>query len=312
MSERFLLIGHPVAHSLSPAIHEAAYDALGRAGRYELLDAPDAAAVLAQVERLRRNEVQGANVTVPWKRLALSVADRVDESAREVGAANVLARARDGAVVAYNTDAPGLARELAELVDELGGWGEAAGACVLGNGGAALGAVMACRLAGAKRIVVTARAFRASADPAEWPRAAELRRLGAELLPWPEPREGEGRSVVQLARKQLDGVRLVVQATSAGMHGADPGETIARLVPWEQSPPVAAYDLVYNPEQTPFLRLASDSGHLARGGLGMLVRQAALAVEIWWGTLPPLPPLRQAAELALAARVAEEPGDPGR
>lgn len=311
MSERFLLIGHPVAHSLSPAIHGAAYEALGRAGRYELVDAPDEAAVAALVERLRSGDVQGANVTVPWKRLALSLADRVDESARDVGAANVLARAPDGAVVAYNTDAPGLARELAELVDELGGWGKASGACVLGNGGAALGAVVACRLAGAKRILVTARAFRATEDPLSWSRAAALRRLGAELLPWPEPREGGGQGV-QLAPEQLDGIQLVVQATSAGMHGADPGEGIGHLVPWTQVPRLAAYDLVYNPEQTPFLRRAVEAGHLARGGLGMLVRQAALAIEIWWGTLPPLPPLRRAAAHALAARAAKEPGDAGR
>lgn len=309
MSERFLLIGHPVAHSLSPAIHGAAYAALGRAGRYELVDAPDEGAVAAQVERLRRGEIQGANVTVPWKRLALALADRVDESARDVGAANVLARAADGAVVAHNTDAPGLALELKELVAELGGWQGNGTACVLGNGGAALGAVVACRLAGARRILVLARGFRPELSPSEWPRGEELQRLGAELLPWPV-RSAETGS--EMEPEGLRHVQLVVQATSAGMHGADSGEGIARLVPWQRLPRIAAYDLVYNPEQTPFLREAARHGHLARGGLGMLVRQAALALEIWWGVRPPFAPLREAATRGLAARSTDGSGDAGR
>src|SRR6478752_4341613 len=118
MSERFVLIGHPVGHSLSPVIHGAAYAALGRSATYDLIDAPDDDAVRAVVEEVRAGRIRGANVTVPWKRVALASADRVDESARAVGAANVLARADDGAVVAYNTDALGLAEELVQLLGE--------------------------------------------------------------------------------------------------------------------------------------------------------------------------------------------------
>src|SRR5690606_38458237 len=126
------LIGHPGGHSLSPATHHAAYAELRREGGYELGDAAEGHEVAAQVDRIRRGELRGANVTVPWKRLALRLADRVDESAQAVGAANVLGRDEHGAVVAYNTDAPALATELTELVGE----GDlAVTACVIGNGG---------------------------------------------------------------------------------------------------------------------------------------------------------------------------------
>ncbi len=295
MSERFVLVGHPVGHSLSPVIHGAAYRALGRSATYDLVDAPDEDDVRRVLDELRAGTLRGANVTVPWKRVALAEADRVDESARAVGAANVLARAEDGAVVAYNTDALGLAEELREVMIEARLAPEATTACVIGNGGAALGAVVACRMAGARRIRVVARRFRADEPRASWPEAESFERLGAELVAWP----GTGDdSWERLARE----AGLFVQATSAGMHGAASGEPIAALVPWADRPrgSVVAYDLVYRPAETPFLRDARAAGHVVRGGLGMLVRQAAFAIEIWWSVLPPITPLFEAARGALA------------
>lgn len=294
MTDRFILIGHPVGHSLSPAIHRAAYAELRREGSYELVDAGEEQQVAAQVDRIRRGELRGANVTVPWKRLALSLADRVDESARAVGAANVLGRDGDGLVVAYNTDAPALATELTELV-AAGDSSALTTACVIGNGGAALGAVLACRMAGARTIFVVARGFRPEEDPEHWPRGRELRALGAELVAWPPTASGAAQSWRDVVRQ----TRLFVQATSAGMRGADAGEQVAGLVPWAELSGACAYDLVYNPAETPFLRAAAAAGHRTRGGLGMLVRQAALAIQIWWGVLPPLGPLTAAAERAL-------------
>lgn len=296
MIDRFILIGHPVGHSLSPVIHGAAYVQLGREARYDLVDAAEEQAVAAQVERIRGGELRGANVTVPWKRLALTLADRVDESARAVGAANVLARAGDGAVVAYNTDAPALATELADLVTSRGNRLPLEMACVIGNGGAALGAVVACRMAGARKVYVVARRFRPEEDPDQWPRGRELRELGADLVAWPVSDPGRSPTWSDV----LGQARIFVQATSAGMQGADPGDEVAGLVPWGELSGVAAYDLVYKPAVTPFLRAAAAAGHATRGGLGMLVRQAALAIQIWWDVLPPLEPLASAAERALA------------
>jgi len=114
-SQRFVLIGHPVAHSLSPVIHRAAYQELELSHRYELVDCPDEAAVVKVVDALRSGEIAGANVTIPWKRLALKLADMVAPSVQRVGVANVLARGADGAIVAHNTDVPALVEEFQRL-----------------------------------------------------------------------------------------------------------------------------------------------------------------------------------------------------
>jgi shikimate dehydrogenase len=289
VSLRFVLIGHPVAHSLSPAIHGAAYRALGLDHRYDLVDAPDEAAVASVVESLRRGEIAGANVTIPWKRVALRLADRAEPEASAIGAANVLSRAPDGAVVATNTDVVALERELALLNEK------PRVALVIGSGGAALAAVASCRRLGAE-VCVVARRF--TGDPVSGESADEFRKLSATPLAWPT--DAASRSALEAVAARVD---LVVQATSAGMHGADSGESVVSLVPWGALPPTAgAYDLIYVPEVTPFLRAAAESGRPARGGLGMLVGQARAAIELWLGASAPEEPLFAAARAALAAR----------
>jgi shikimate dehydrogenase len=288
VSRRFILVGHPVSHSFSPAIHAAAYAELGIDARYELVDAPDEAAVRRAVAAVRSGEVAGANVTVPWKQLALELADRADASASDVGAANVLVRDSSAEVVAHNTDVPALAAELTRLA------GSPGVAVVLGAGGAALAAVAAARRVGAE-VRVSARRFDAAVPDAEWPNAAALRRLGAELLAWPR---GMG-AVLDAAV----GAQVVLQATSAGMSGASSGAGVADVVPWSRlAPGAVAYDLVYNPSVTPFLERATAAGITASGGLGMLVGQAAFAFELWLGKEAPRSPMERAAQTALLGR----------
>lgn len=291
MSLRFVLFGHPVAHSLSRAIHQAAYAALGLPHRYELVDVPDPAALRRAFDELRAGTIAGANVTIPWKREALALADRADASAAAVGAANVLVRAPNGEVIAHNTDVPALAADIAELAPA------PSSGLVLGSGGATLAAVAALSRLGARTVGVSARRFDVSTDRSSWPLAAELTRLGARLLAWP----GAGLELAVFAAA----TNVIVQATSAGMHGAAPGADVARVVPWSRlERGTVAYDLVYNPADTEFLREARAHGAIARGGLGMLVGQAALAVELWLGVAPPREALRRAAEAELLRRSA--------
>jgi shikimate dehydrogenase len=288
---RFALLGHPLGHSLSPAIHQSAYDALGLPHRYELCDVPDEAAVAKRLEQLRAGNFAGLNVTVPWKRVALELADESHELAREVGAANVLARSA-GRLVAYNTDVLALAEELAEHAPALDC------ACVIGNGGAALAAVAALRQRGARRCAVTARSFAVDRAPASWPHAEQFRRLGAETLAWPSRADAASAWSSLIAQSQA-----IVQATSAGMHGVDSGVALAALVPWQAARAgTLAYDVVYNPAETPFLRDARAHRLTAVGGLGMLVGQAAHAFELWLGQSAPRAVMRAAAERALASK----------
>jgi shikimate dehydrogenase len=291
----FALIGHPVAHSLSPAIHAAAYREMGlNEHRYIAVDCPDEAAVSAVLDRLRRGELAGANITVPWKRVALESADEVHPSAEATGAANVLrATGSNGScrLVAHNTDVPALAEELRR------GRPDARTATVIGSGGAALAAVVACRSLGVEHIAVVARRFR-GADLATWAGAEALRARGAVPVAWPEdPRAASA------FREHVVVSDLVVQSTSDGMSGATDGTGVRDLVPFEALDRGAfVYDVVYNPAVTPFIAAARAAGLTAESGLGMLVGQAALAIELWLGKKPGRGALTRAAEKALAEK----------
>lgn len=258
---RFAVIGSPVGHSKSPAMHAAAFAASGLPHTYEKLETTEAE-LPERVAALRDGTFAGLNVTVPHKITVLSLVDEVDAAVTAVGAANTLARAPDGRIVAYNTDAPALERELATLA----GTREAfAGktAIVLGTGGAARAALFALRALGVARILVRGRS--------SVPPASDL-----ELHPLDAP------------ARERDDVVAVVQATSCGMSGGPPGSVVADAVRWETLPPGAiAYDVIYSPLETPFLVEARRHGLPASHGLGMLARQGALAFEKWLGIEAP-------------------------
>jgi shikimate dehydrogenase len=288
---RYVLIGHPVGHSISPALHRAAYDALGLADHaYDVVDCPDEASVRAVLADLRGGGLSGANVTVPHKRLALSLADEVDESARAVGAANVLAL-DGGRIVAHNTDVAALAEELDALSPKR------RTACVIGTGGAALAAVVACRRIGVERVYVTGRAFREDAGPGDWAGANDFRRAQALPVPWSLAEGGQWHEAIRAAD-------IVVQSTSAGMLGAAPGDGVAAMACFDALPSGAvAYDVVYNPPVTPFIQGAEAAGVPVRGGLGMLVGQAVRALEIWTGATGSREAMGRAARHALFGEV---------
>jgi shikimate dehydrogenase len=300
---RFSLLGHPVRHSVSPAMCTAAFTALGLPHVYTAIDVPGAAGLARMVDEIRTGTLAGCNVTVPYKRAVLDLADVRADTAEEVGAANVLALA-GGRVVAHNTDAEALASDLAEVLGDR----PRGRAAIIGGGGAGLGALVACRRLGFALVSMTSRSWTNTETMFEAPGAERARALGALTAPWPSPDEAAptGGKLSQALRLQWSELvahaDCVIQATSAGMLGADPGDDVVRTVPWESLPSHAvAYDVVYNPRVTPFLREAASHGLTAAGGLGMLVRQAALAITLWTGQSPPLDRMREAAEAALDA-----------
>ena len=267
--KHFAVLGDPIAHSKSPAMHAAAYRALGMPHDYVAIRA-SSGDLPALVQQLRDGLFDGFSITVPHKRAILDLVDAVTPSADAVAAANTLVRDAAGKIVAYNTDVPALAQEIARLAPEFGP-GSWRHALVLGSGGAARAAISALAVdLGVSQITVRART---TSRALILPRGVEPSRISLEPLLGP------------FADREYD---VVVQATSAGMSGADAGEAIAGAVTWRALPSHAvALDVVYAPAETPFLRAAAAQGLRCANGLGMLARQGALAFELWLGVLPP-------------------------
>ncbi|MFT3765342.1 MAG: shikimate dehydrogenase, partial [Minicystis sp.] len=256
------------------------------------------------LDDLRGGLLAGCNVTVPYKRAVFAAADLRANTAVEVGAANVLVRADRGRIMAHNTDADALAQDLAPLLDGR----PRLRAAIIGGGGAALAALIACRKLGFKVVCATSRSWTSSEAVMDAETAQVARGMGALTMPWPRSDDvvpsGKLSQALRLQWSELAaGADCVIQATSAGMHGGDPGEDVSTIVPWERLPAHAvAYDVVYNPRETPFVRAARARGLTGVDGLGMLVRQAGLSIQLWTGLTPPLDRMQRAAEEALEAR----------
>ncbi len=278
MTRIVALLGHPVAHSISPRFQQAALDALDVDARYEAWDTPPADLPSA-IERLRSADLLGANVTVPHKEAVLRLVDRLDPIAERVGAVNTIVH-RDSLLHATNTDVAGILKALEGV--ELRG----ASVVLLGAGGAARAVVVAMYQAGAARLTIANRTEQ-RARP-----LADLVAADMEAAVCPLDSHSE-----QL-REALHEAQVVVQCTSLGMlHGPDEA---ASPVPTDLfAPGQVAFDLVYNPERTPFLCAADRAGARTIGGLAMLVHQGAEAFRLWTGLEPPVDVMFEAARSAL-------------
>ena len=269
---KFAVVGHPVAHSKSPVMHTAAYRELGLPHSYEAIDVlethfPDF------MKSLKQGNFAGINVTVPHKLRAYELADERAPSAIAVGAANTLVFDSSGKITAHNTDALALRSEL-EALSPNRDWSRAR-ALVIGAGGAARAALVALHDLGAQKMSVVARRVE----------QAEAMDAIAAI------------EVVSFSEGPFRDLDVVVQATSSGMHGADDGEMVASCIDWKHVPTDAiAYDVVYSPRETPFLRAARNAGISAENGLGMLARQGAIAFELWLGITAPLAVMRRAID----------------
>jgi shikimate dehydrogenase len=281
-ARRVGLIGWPVEHSLSPAMHNAAFQALGFGWRYELL------AVLpgqlgAALSDLKAGDFGGANVTVPHKSAVMAYLDGIDDAARSIGAVNTIAM-QEERLIGYNTDAPGFVCALREAGLEPSG----RRALLLGAGGAARAIAYALAQAGCTVAIYNRTAMR----------AAELVHHMQDLglcapVAWVPGEAALGE--LDLARFDL-----LVNATTAGMWPN--GEA----TPWPEALTLPShwtvFDLVYNPLETRLLRQARQADARIIDGLGMLVWQGALAFELWTGQKPPADLMRAAALEALGIR----------
>lgn len=273
------LIGWPVEHSLSPAMHNAAFETLGLDWHYGLLPTPPGA-VRATLTRLKKRGYRGVNVTVPHKQAVMSYLDEIADSARAIGAVNTIV-IQEGRLIGYNTDADGFLAALREAGFEPAGQH----ALVLGAGGAARAVVYALARAGCS-VVIYNRTVRRAAQLAHHMQNQNLR----SPVTWVP-------ITATLADLKLSGFDLLVNATSVGMWPQSDAS------PWPDWLPMPShwtvYDLVYNPLETRLLAQARAAGVRAVGGLGMLIHQGALAFKLWTGVTAPIEVMRAAGERVL-------------
>jgi shikimate dehydrogenase len=283
MMRRIGLIGQGLKHSLSAAMQQAALDHLGLDARYELWDT-EPGEVEQRVASLRDEGCLGANVTVPHKQAVVPFLDELDAVAARARAVNTIVRG-EGRLVGYNTDVAGFARALSEAGLNVRG----VRAAVLGAGGGARAVTLA---------LVEGKASAISLSDAI-PERAEA--LATDLAGLTSP----GTTITWASwgdgafQRSLRECGLLVNCTPVGM----------RFGPAEGQSPVAAelipagglvFDLVYNPEETPFLQAARSRGARTAGGLAMLVYQGVASFRLWTGREAPVEIMFQAARKALA------------
>lgn len=278
------LIGWPVAHSLSPVMHNAGFRRLGWNLCYLAFAVPpEPGEVAAAVKGLRALGSRGFNVTVPHKEAVAKLVDELDHSATQVGAVNTVA-VRQGSLVGYNTDGLGFIASLKEQGFDPKGHS----VLVFGAGGAARGVVAAMVQAGVRRVVVANRspdkAQRLVEDVRSFQPLAEIQAVPLEYA-----------CVV----RQAQGVTLVINTTSVGLNPEDPPVWTDFSIFDSRS---LVVDLIYHSETTPFLALANEAGFRTMNGLGMLVHQAALSWQVWFGEPGPVDVFYDAARSALRER----------
>jgi shikimate dehydrogenase len=270
---RLGVIGDPVAHSLSPALHQPALDQLAIPAAYERWHTP-ATDLPGRIESLRRPDALGASVTVPHKVATMQLVDEISSAARRAGAVNTVVN-QDGILFGDNTDIFGFAATLSEALSGP----PPTRALILGAGGAARAVVLALEAAGVGEIVVANRG------------EDRALRLAQDLAPSPVMSAALDDA---LLRRELPRSQLLVNATSLGWH---PGEMPidARLLELLPAGSLVA-DLTYR--DTDLLIAAARRGLRAVDGLPMLVHQGARAFELWTGYPAPVETMLVAARLA--------------
>ena len=280
----FALLGHPVGHSLSPAMHNAAFKVLGLNACYSLLDVPPGG-IPRTLEKLRAQKYGGLNVTIPHKEAAyrfLASQGKLSDVAQLLHSVNTVVFRPDGTLLGDNTDAPGFLDALREAFRTSP---RGKRILVLGAGGAGRALALTCALQGAESILV------ADVNLAARRRLLLALRQAAPGLPV----AGASLAHARIAARDCD---LIIQATPVGLHPGDP----SLLPPEAFRKGQIVFDLIYNPPVTPLLATAQAVGARTANGLGMLLHQGARAFRLWTGRPPPVAVMRAALVKALKTR----------
>ena len=255
--------GWPVHHSLSPVIHNYWLKSLGLNGAYTMFAVHPSEAVRAY-RSLKKTTICGLNVTIPLKAKAFEAADELTPDAEKLGVCNLLYR-RDGKLIGHNTDMEGFAGPLLQNIGHNFILNNTV--TVFGAGGAARAVVGALLSIGAPEIRITNRT-----DSRAEELAGRVNVPSFYAVPWADRQEA------------VYGTGLIINASSAGMHGVPPLDIELEYV----SPNGWIYDLVYTPIDTPLLKKARKHGLKTIGGLDMLIAQARPSFKQFYGQLPPI------------------------
>jgi shikimate dehydrogenase len=287
MTKRVVLIGHPVAHSLSGAMQQAAFDSLGIDAIYELWDRAPIGLAPA-IEELRSDEFLGANITIPHKERVAPMVDRQTDDAHVTGAVNTITR-EGKRLIGHNTDVPGFKVALDRLV---GKQKMPRQAVVLGAGGGARAVVYGLITEGFQRIVVFNRHLhRAEGLVKHFGRSAAHMELRA--MPWHD-------SIIEA---ELAKTRILINATSIGLT-SDESPVTAEALHGE----LLVLDLIY--ARTKLLRDAAAAGATVADGELMLLHQGAAAFTLWTGQPAPLELMQQKLAEARAGGLRSAEGEP--
>ncbi len=268
------IIGKPVAHSFSPRIHNAAFEATDTNAVFLPFEVQNLNHFITRMAHPRTRELdwnlRGLSVTAPHKSSVMNHLDWTDPAAKEIGAVNTIVIDRDR-LCGYNTDVQGFVSSLKEVSGELRGLR----AAVIGAGGAARAVLWSLRNEGASAVVFARDSKTGQALATEF-----------------------GAAYLELENAAFGGFDVVINATPLGTMGSFMNETPANAEQLRGARLV--YDLVYNPSETQLLREAHDAGCETLGGLSMLVSQAAAQFKLWTGVEAPGKEMRAAAEKGVA------------
>ncbi|MFH1835448.1 MAG: shikimate dehydrogenase [Methanobacteriota archaeon] len=272
------LIGHPVEHSMSPAMHNAVFEGLGLDFRYGLFDLLENE--LEGFIEKAKDEMIGVNVTIPHKVNVIPFVDKLSREAELIGAVNTL-KFEDGRVLGFNTDGLGCVKAL----DEAGFPVKGKNVLILGAGGAARAISFQAVLEGAN----------VSLSNREEEKQMVLN-LASELNEKTKSEVMVVDMVDETLARELSNTDVLVHATPVGMHPHEDGILISsELIPSE----VAVMDIVYNPLETRLLREAKERGCPTISGVGMLVHQGVECEKIWLGIDPPVDVMKKIVIQAL-------------
>lgn len=267
MNKLFGVLGNPIKHSMSPLIHNDAFEKYSIGGVYLPFCVEDTDLQQA-VQGLKALGAGGFNVTVPFKSRIIPYIDVLDDFAREVGAVNTVVN-RDGRLYGYNTDGPGFIKGLLSITAQI----DDKNVLIIGAGGAARGIYFALAKTGVAKLDLANRTV-SSAE---------------QLLSDYQGTISSSAISLREAESSLGQYDIIIQTTSVGL--ADLNESPLSLGKLSQNAIVC--DIIYNPLETKILKEAKERGNKIQNGVDMFVNQGALAFELWTGIMPDTERMKQ-------------------